>query len=103
MKSLFLITLLITVFAIGGTIAAYGQSEMAKCYVKDPTGTPLNLRSSPNGRVIAKLRNGTVLYTPIGDNDGASTNYDGYIQVYRRQKGKYYVWGFVFHDYTTCP
>lgn len=103
MKSLFSIAVLIAVFAIGGVIAAYGQSEMARCTVSDPTGTPLNLRSSPNGRIIRKLRNGTVLYTPVGDNDGASTTYDGYIRVYRRVKGKYVVWGFVFYQYTTCP
>lgn len=28
------------------------------CYVKDPTGTPLNVRSEPQGKIINKLKNG---------------------------------------------
>lgn len=28
------------------------------CFVKDPTGTPLNVISKPNGRIIAQVTNG---------------------------------------------
>jgi hypothetical protein len=28
------------------------------CTVTDPTGTPLNIRNSPNGQVVGKIRNG---------------------------------------------
>jgi hypothetical protein len=31
------------------------------CTVKDPTGTPLNIRASPGGRIIGTARNGTKL------------------------------------------
>ncbi len=103
MRSLVSVALLVAVFAVGGIIAAYGQTELARCYVDDPTGTPLNLRSSPNGKIIRKLKNGTLLYTRVGDNDGASTTVNGYIKVYRRAKGKYVVWGWVFRQYTSCP
>lgn len=34
--------------------AAYGQ-----CTVDDPTGTPLNVRSAPNGSILTTLANGT--------------------------------------------
>jgi hypothetical protein len=30
-----------------------------QCMVSDPTGTPLNMRESPNGRILGTLRNGT--------------------------------------------
>lgn len=29
------------------------------CYVSDPTGTPLNIRIEPNGRIVGTIRNGT--------------------------------------------
>jgi hypothetical protein len=29
------------------------------CYVSDPTGTPLNIRTEPNGRVVGVIANGT--------------------------------------------
>lgn len=32
-----------------------------KCTVADPTGTPLNIRDKPNGRIMGSVRNGTVL------------------------------------------
>jgi hypothetical protein len=38
------------------------KSQNNVCIVADPTGTPLNVRSQPiNGRIIAKLKNGTVV------------------------------------------
>lgn len=32
-----------------------------ECVVDDPTGTPLNVRSAPNGPIVTTLRNGTRL------------------------------------------
>lgn len=37
-----------------------------QCYVDDSTGTPLNVRSTPNGQVIGRLKNGEPLFI-IGD------------------------------------
>jgi uncharacterized protein YraI len=44
---------LIAIFLL--TAAGVAQAE---CVVTDPTGTPLNIRSSPNGRIVGTLRNG---------------------------------------------
>ncbi len=33
----------------------------AGCVVTDPTGTPLNIRSAPNGSIIGTLRNGATV------------------------------------------
>lgn len=35
--------------------------QSRNCVVADPTGTPLNLRTTPNGKVIATIRNGALV------------------------------------------
>jgi SH3 domain-containing protein len=40
-------------------LAAAAEGE--RCKVTDPTGTPLNVRESPNGKVIGTLPNGTLV------------------------------------------
>lgn len=44
-------------------LASFGTAEAQsqRCRVMDPTGTPLNLRDSPNGDVIGQLRNGLLV------------------------------------------
>jgi Bacterial SH3 domain len=32
--------------------------DRSSCVVADPTGTPLNIRSSPNGKIVGKISNG---------------------------------------------
>ena len=44
----------ILLLAMTGAAAA-----QMKCTVNDPTGTPLNVRSKPNGRIVGTLKNGT--------------------------------------------
>ncbi|TDR87072.1 SH3 domain-containing protein [Enterovirga rhinocerotis] len=40
-------------------LAAGAASAQTFCYVSDPTGTPLNIRIEPNGRVVGVIANGT--------------------------------------------
>jgi hypothetical protein len=42
------------------TLAAciLATTAQAECIVADPTPTPLNARTAPNGRIIATLKNG---------------------------------------------
>jgi uncharacterized protein len=42
-----------------GSIEAFAQSP---CEVADPTGTPLNVRASPNGDIVGTLRNGVQVF-----------------------------------------
>jgi uncharacterized protein YgiM (DUF1202 family) len=45
---------------IGALLAAVSFTAQAEvCAVTDPTGTPLNVRSVPQGYVVGKLKNGT--------------------------------------------
>jgi hypothetical protein len=34
------------------------DQERDTCVVADPTGTPLNIRTSPNGKIVGKIANG---------------------------------------------
>jgi uncharacterized protein YraI len=41
--------------------AAFPAVAAGECLVDDPTGTPLNVRSAPNGTIVTTLGNGTRL------------------------------------------
>jgi uncharacterized protein YraI len=47
--------ILITAMALA---ASLGAASAQQCMVSDPTGTPLNMREGPNGRILGTLRNG---------------------------------------------
>ena len=34
------------------------EQDRSTCVVTDPTGTPLNIRTSPNGKIVGKIANG---------------------------------------------
>jgi hypothetical protein len=50
------VTLVITV-CLSGLAIATAQADETKCRVMDPTGSPLNVRTSPHGRIIGNLPN----------------------------------------------
>jgi hypothetical protein len=58
MKTLLLIGVAALLLAtlISGTASACGC-----CFVNDPTGTPLNVRDKPNGKIIGTVSNKTVV------------------------------------------
>lgn len=40
------------------TLEPVAAQRTGRCIVSDPTGTPLNVRASPQGRVVSTIRNG---------------------------------------------
>jgi hypothetical protein len=56
-KHRFLTALLFVSFAIIASTPSSAQASSG-CYVSDPTRTPLNIRTAPNGRVFSTVRNG---------------------------------------------
>jgi hypothetical protein len=49
-----------TIFIAAAALAASLSAASAdSCMISDPTGTPLNVRESPNGRIVGTLRNGS--------------------------------------------
>jgi small subunit ribosomal protein S15 len=47
------------VLLVSVSVAAAAEGD--RCKVTDPTGTPLNVRESPNGKIVGTLANGTVV------------------------------------------
>jgi hypothetical protein len=45
------------IVSLGLAFAADGD----RCKVTDPTGTPLNVRDSPNGKIVGTLANGALV------------------------------------------
>lgn len=79
-------------------VAMPAQAEKV-CQVTDPTGTPLNVRSQPNGQVITTLSNGTEVYIEeiTYDNQGRP-----WAKIGGYDRGEYTVWGWVFREFISC-
>ncbi len=90
-----------TILAIGAILIAFTAPAMARdCHVADPTGTPLNIRMTPNGEVVATARNGSRIQ-----------GYDGEDQFDSQGRRWLYVGlstssapdGYAFAAYIRCP
>jgi hypothetical protein len=68
-----------------------------ECTVDDPTGTPLNIRERPNGRIIGALYNGVTVYVRDLTIDAASGQRWAYIIPLNTGKS-----GWVFRPYLDC-
>lgn len=69
------------------------------CQTTDPTGTPLNVRNSPNGKVINSLKNGrNVDILEISDDDRGRP----WAKVGGYHNGNYRVWGWVIREFVSC-
>lgn len=51
-------------------LRATTRAQGRPCVVADPTGTPLNARDVPDGRVVGTLRNGTAVHIEEVNTDG---------------------------------
>jgi hypothetical protein len=80
--------------------ALTGFSATAQqCEVADPTGTPLNVRSKPNGRIVGRLRNGSIVYQEdfLYDSMGRE-----WLKVGINRGKKYVILGYVLKDLLSC-
>jgi hypothetical protein len=50
-----------TILALSGFTLITAKAGEAKCRVMDPTGTPLNVRTSPHGQIIGNLPNDMIV------------------------------------------
>lgn len=67
------------------------------CRVADPSGTPLNLRTTPYGRIIGVVENGTMVSVMDETRDRA-----GRVWVYVRDDYSTQPLGWVYRDYINC-
>jgi len=76
--------------------SAESSQRSISCEVIDPTGTALNVRSTPNGsNIVTKLSNGTkvILYKVADDEDNRHWILIG---------DAVHSWGWVFGPYVSC-
>ena len=80
-------------------LRAEKNSANSVCKVTDPTGTPLNVRVSPNGKIVNTLRNGREVYIQRTANDDRGRNW---VYVSGYYDGAYRNWGWVFREFISC-
>jgi hypothetical protein len=86
-----------TKFVAGNGNYFFQDAEIQRCVVSDPTGTRLNIRDIPNGKIVGKLKNGTVVYT---DNDMYDTKNRNWIEIKLTRRGK--AKGWVIGEFLDC-
>ncbi len=91
MRSLLLAAALLAVACVSEA------SAQSRCRVVDPTGTPLNLRAGPNGRILGNIDNG-VLVTVID----RATDANGKPWVYVASFESGAALGWVFREFIAC-
>lgn len=69
------------------------------CKVTDPTGTPLNVRNQPNGKVVNSLRNGREVYIIDETSDSQGRPW---VKISGYDNSQYRVWGWVFREFISC-
>jgi hypothetical protein len=85
------------------TPAAMGKTELknyfddSRCLVADPTGTPLNIRATPNGKIVGKVKNGATVYIIVDALD-AQERVWAKIRLTPRGPAK----GWVLQDFLEC-
>lgn len=88
---------LVAILAFASVKKAQAQMNIP-CIVNDTSGTPLNVRATPGGKIVSKLKNGTkVIVVNAADGDGP-----GWSQVSVLRKGKRVILGWVSSRYLNC-
>jgi hypothetical protein len=77
----------------------YDLASGKTCRVTDPTGTPLNARLQPNGKIVNRITNGRIVYAQsiARDNEGKP-----WVLVAVRNQGKYRILGYVLREFVSC-
>ncbi|PLZ97634.1 peptide-binding protein [Fischerella thermalis CCMEE 5268] len=76
-------------------LTSFPVKAQTVCKVTDPTGTPLNVRKSPNGQIIGTIENNTEvdIYEIVRDEKNRPWAKVGF-------EGR--VWGWVFREFISC-
>jgi hypothetical protein len=79
--------------------AQNGDIASSTCQVTDPTGTPLNARLQPNGKIVNRIRNGRTVYvqSTARDDEGKP-----WVLVAIKNQGNYKILGYVLREFVSC-
>ena len=88
-------TIVVAAISLMAMLPIAASAETSK--VTDPTGTRLNVRSSPNGKVISTLKNGTKIrrVDHADDSQGRS-----WVLAYTEKTNKRIGW--VYREFVSC-
>jgi hypothetical protein len=82
-------------FALAALSAAGAMAQQSNCRVADPSGTPLNVRDAPNGRITGTLPNGLAVRILSVDGPGQT-----WVRIGDGAGGQPIGW--VFRRYLAC-
>ena len=95
--SLRVVTIALCISALGlSTLPAKAETI---CKVTDPTGTPLNVRATPNGKIINRLKNLRKVYIEQIAYDSQGRQW---AKISGSYNGKYRLWGWVIREFVSC-
>jgi len=83
-------------YAQSFNLASTTARAQVECSVADPTGTPLNVRSRPNGPILGALHNGTPVFLSDLALDTHAQRWAKVVPLYEGRSG------WVFRDYLDC-
>ncbi len=85
----------IVVLAFG--LAGVSAEAQTRCRIMDPTGTPLNIRATPGGRVVGQLPNGMLVNRAetVRDERGRA-----WVFLHSRETGDPIGW--VYREFVAC-
>lgn len=87
-----------TFAALALVVGATGVTQaQTRCRIMDPTGTPLNIRETPGGRVVGQLPNGMLVNRAetIRDERGRA-----WVFLHSRETGDPIGW--VYREFVAC-
>lgn len=84
------------ILALGAT-PSLAQGVGARCTVLDPTATPLNIRTTPNGQIVGQIDNMVNVVIRVIKRDER-----GRIWALVSLEDEQTPLGWVFHDYLIC-
>ncbi len=77
-------------------LSAASASAQSRCRVMDPTGTPLNIRETPAGRVVGSIPNGFI----VSRAEQVDHNGRAWVFIHNAQTGAPIGW--VFREFVAC-
>jgi len=87
----------LAVLMILAAASASPADAQSRCKVMDPTGTPLNLRAAPDGKIVGTLSNGA-LVSVVKEAASASGKQWAYVARYEDDVAL----GWVFREFIAC-
>ena len=90
---------LITALIFGGGLFSVLPAHAETCFIADPTDRALNVRATPNGKVINRLRNGREVEIERYQDDAKGRPWGYATGMYQ---GNHRKWGWVFMEAINC-